>query len=411
MKFTKTTAAVIALSAFAGAAHAQSSVTLYGLVDAGVLYVNNKQISATVNPTHGGALVGLSQANSSRFGLKGVEDLGGGLKAIFTLESGFTTGTGASAQGGLLFGRQAFVGLSSNQYGTLTLGHQRSVVADMVGVLQSGDTWAGSGTNFGTPVMDVSNLNTTNRLNNAIRYQSPIYSGLQAGFLYSLGGQAGNFTGNQILEAALAYNNGPIVAGAGYTFTKNPYYASFGTVAGASVPGTTGTTASGNNMASPIWQGYASASSLQVATVGGSYAFGPANVGLVYTNTQFGGLGSVNPQGGKAAAGATGKATFNTGEINGTYNLTPALQLGAAYIYTHNSGASNAVDGAHYNQFNLGATYALSKRTSVYALGWYELASGTDSTGAKARAQLGSGSGASTTNKQVAAMVGMTQKF
>ena len=100
----------LALLGAAGAAHAQSSVTLYGIADAGFLFNNNVK---------GSKLYGLSSANSSRWGVQGTEDLGGGLKAFFTLENGYTLGTGALSQGGLEFGRKAFVGLKSDTYGAV----------------------------------------------------------------------------------------------------------------------------------------------------------------------------------------------------------------------------------------------------------------------------------------------------
>jgi len=102
-------------------------------------------------------------------------------------------------------------------------------------------------------------------------------------------------------------------------------------------------------------------------------------------------------------------ATFNSGEVNLKYMLNPALQLGAAYIYTHNSGA-DGFKGASYNQFNLGATYSLSTRTSVYALAYYETASGTDSTGNAAVADLYS-SAYSKSNRQAATIIGITERF
>src|ERR1700758_2108659 len=101
----------------AATAHAQSSVTLYGLIDAGITYTNNQHGQKNFQATSG-------DINGSRFGLRGAEDLGGGLKAIFTLENGFSIQNGQLGQGGRLFGRQAFVGLSSDSYGTLTVGRQ-----------------------------------------------------------------------------------------------------------------------------------------------------------------------------------------------------------------------------------------------------------------------------------------------
>src|SRR5260370_13155151 len=112
--------AALALSAGAVSApavvHAQSSVTLYGILDAGITYVNNTGGSHVVKFDDG-----VSYGN--RLGFKGVEDLGGGLKAVFVLESGFHLGNGTRAQGGAEFGRQAYVGVP-NQWGTISAGNQ-----------------------------------------------------------------------------------------------------------------------------------------------------------------------------------------------------------------------------------------------------------------------------------------------
>src|SRR5215472_696059 len=100
----KKTLMVAALTGvFASAAHAQSSVTLYGLIDAGITYTNNQGGHSAVQATSG-------TVNGSRWGLRGAEDLGGGLKAIFTLENGFSIMNGTAKQSSRMFGRQAFVG-------------------------------------------------------------------------------------------------------------------------------------------------------------------------------------------------------------------------------------------------------------------------------------------------------------
>lgn len=93
----------------ASAAQAQSSVVLYGVIDAGVSYVNHAAVtggSKSLFKYDDGV------AQGSRWGLKGNEDLGGGLSAIFVLENGFNSGTGTLGQGSRMFGRQAFVGLT-----------------------------------------------------------------------------------------------------------------------------------------------------------------------------------------------------------------------------------------------------------------------------------------------------------
>ncbi|WGS54135.1 porin [Paraburkholderia sp. D15] len=400
MKLNKASVVFLALGTLGGVAHAQSSVTLYGIVDTGILFNNN------VKEAH---LYALSQATSSRFGLKGSEDLGGGLSAIFTLENGYTTGTGALGQGGLLFGRKAFVGLSSKDLGTFTAGRQYSVSNDLTSTFASGADWAASGLGYGTRAGDVDNVDTSNRVQNSLKYVSPNYRGLQAGVMYSLGGVAGNFSQNSVFDAALAYTNGPLSLGAGYTFVKDPYYATYGNQGNSSTPSSAVTGAT-DNMNNKIYGGYASAGSQQIIVAGGSYAIGPATIGLLYSNTQFQNLGSVNAVGAIPGTKYTGgTATFNSGEVNLKYQVTPALQLAGAYIYTHNSGADN-VGSAKYNQFNLGATYALSKRTSFYAIGFFETASGIDSTGKAAVADL-NGSNYSGNNHQLAAIVGMTHRF
>lgn len=375
-----------------GSANAQSSVTLYGVADAGFLFNNNvkglKQYS-------------LSSGNegASRWGLTGVEDLGGGLKAIFVLESGYNIGNGTLGQSGTLFGRQAYVGVSSDAYGTVTAGRLYSVGYLAVGPLTAGDDWAASGLGYGAHAGDVDNMDTFNRIANAVRYQSASYNGLRFAGLYSLGGQAGQFSKNSVVDVAVTYANSSVKLGLGYTFTKDPNFATFGNQAGSST--------TGSNMTNPIFSGYATAGSQQIVAAGGTYALGPVTVGAIYTNTQFQNLGTVNV--GTPSLYKGGVATFNTGELNLKYNLSPALLLATSYSYTHNSGAGG-LGGAHYNQVNLGAIYSLSKRTSLYAIGFFETAAGTDSTGKKAVAAL-SGLSYSSTNRQVAATIGITHKF
>jgi predicted porin len=113
------TAIAIALAAGfgAGSVHAQSQVTVYGIVDVALAHMNNADAaghSVTREPSLTGSL-------PSRIGFRGSEDLGGGLSAVFTLESGFNPDVGTLGQGGRLFGRQAWVGLRGS-WGTLQLG-------------------------------------------------------------------------------------------------------------------------------------------------------------------------------------------------------------------------------------------------------------------------------------------------
>jgi predicted porin len=156
---------------------AQSSVTIYGLLDTGVAYVTHANAagnSVFKMPT-------ITGTTPSRIGFKGTEDLGGGLAAIFALESGFGVDTGASGQGNRLFGRQAFVGLKTN-YGTITVG--RMVNMTFVGNIKSDVIGASV---FSTGSLDSYIPNS--RSDNAIGYMNTI-NNVTFGGTYSLGRDA-----------------------------------------------------------------------------------------------------------------------------------------------------------------------------------------------------------------------------
>ncbi|RQS06324.1 porin [Burkholderia sp. Bp9002] len=383
----KSLLALVALGAFAGAAHAQSTVTLYGIIDEGFIFNNNAK---------GKHLYGLASGvmQGSRFGLRGAEDLGGGLKAVFVLENGFDVNTGALKQGGLEFGRQAYVGLSSG-FGTVTLGRQYDSVVDFVGPLEAGDQWGGY---IAAHPGDVDNFNNAYRVNNAIKYTSPTYNGFSFGGVYSFGGQAGQFAKNQVWSLGAGYNNGPLVLGVGYLNARTP--GNFGGMFN------NGSSASTTVASTPVYGAYAnSANTYQVIGAGGAYTFGAATIGATYSNTKFKGF---------SAGGFTNQtATFNNGEINFKYQLTPALILGAAYDYTQGSKIDNA-SAAKYHQGSLGVDYFLSKRTDVYVIGVYQHASGNtlDSKGNVVPATAAiNGLDQSSTSNQVAARVGIRHKF
>jgi predicted porin len=342
----------LSLLAAAGAAQAQNSVTLYGVIDESLTYVNH----ATTDGDH---LVALGNSSAgdlagTRFGMKGNEDLGGGLSAIFTLEGGFDPSTGKSQQGSSLFGRQSFVGLTSDQWGTLTLGKQYDPVVDFVQPL-TGDNYFGS--IFATPG-DVDNYDNSSRTTNAIKYASPTIAGFQAEAMYALGGVAGTTGSGQTWSVAAQYNNGPIGLAAGYWVADNAN-ASLGVRTGWG----TGATSTGTFDGDLINGGYASAKSIAVARVAGQYVFGPFTAGLSYSNAQYRADGS-------SLFASTEKYNSGSGFLN--YQLTPAILLGLGYTYLHSTGDTSAT----YHQGSLGADYSLSKRTDVYLIGAYQHASG-----------------------------------
>lgn len=178
-RFNAILSGIIALSATNAYAQA-SSVTLYGVVDAGIEYVNH------IGPA-GHDVVrmnNLSGSVPSRWGIRGVEDLGGGLKAVFALESGFSPDSGTSNQGGRMFGRQAWVGLNSSKWGQLSFGRQYTMTfwsmldSDMLGP-----------NTFGSASLDVYLPNA--RSDNTVAYKGT-FGGVTIGATYSLGRDAVN---------------------------------------------------------------------------------------------------------------------------------------------------------------------------------------------------------------------------
>jgi predicted porin len=147
---------------------------------------------------------------------------------------------------------------------------------------------------------------------------------------------------------------------------------------------------------------------LQVIGAGASYTFGAATIGATYSNTKFKGLGDTT-SGPAPLTGIAGTATLNNAEVNFRYQLTPALLLGAAYVFTKSSGVDGA-SSARYHQGALGVDYFLSKRTDIYMVGVYQKANGTDLTGNPAVASI-SQITPSSTDRQAALRFAIRHKF
>ncbi|BEU28448.1 porin [Paraburkholderia sp. 22B1P] len=382
---------LMSLAALAAAttAHAQSSVTLYGTIDTSITYVHNAQGNANLWALGNSSAGDLS---GTRWGIKGSEDLGSGLKAIFDLENGFDPSNGRLNQGGRLFGRQAFVGLSSDSLGTITLGRQYDPLIDLVQGITA-DNYFGSV--FAT-AGDVDNYDNSFRVDNAVKYTSPVWSGLQFELMYSLGGVAGSTGARQSYSAAVAYNNGPFSLAGGYFYAANSSAS-----AGPRDPSSGWNSTSDGTFDGPINSGYQTAHSLAIARVAGQYVAGPFTFGLGYSNAQY-------RHDASSAFGADEK--YNTGQGFVNYQATNALLVGIGYSYTKSSGDTSAT----YHQVSAGADYSLSKRTDVYLVGAYQHASGETGNGSggaiAAQASVGSyGYGGTSTQELVS--LGLRHKF
>ncbi|VVE16559.1 porin [Pandoraea cepalis] len=370
----KSLLAALVLASIGQIAHAQSSVTLYGILDAGIDFANNQGGASSTQ-----AVSGIIQG--SRWGVTGAEDLGGGTKAIFRLENGFDIMRGTLLQGGRMFGRAAYVGLTNPVYGTITIGRQNDFVADYLGPLVSVGQWGILFPHAG----DVDNTGIDFRISNSVKYQSISYSGLQFGGLFGFGNTAGDFQRNSVVTGGVKYDNGPVSFAVAYLRVKNPYTA---------VPEgvwTPANTVDGN-------YGIA-AGTYQVFGAGGRYRFGKAAVALEYTNTQFKDL---DPS---VGAGIGGKVTFHVAEIDGSYQLTPALLLGGGYNYTFGKVAATGAQ-PRYHEVNAILDYLLSVHTDLYVMAVWQKAAGD------ARyANLAPVISASSTDSQFVTRIGIRHTF
>jgi predicted porin len=358
MKKLSTAAACLCAATLTTAAHAQSSVTLYGLIDAGLAYVSNQKSGSG---GHNNFLQTSGNLSTSRWGLRGTEDLGGGYSAVFDLESGFNVANGKLNNGGDLFGRAAWVGLASRQYGTVTLGRQYDLLVDYVEPLSA--SGSGFGGNLAEHVFDNDNLSNDARLNNSVKFRSIDYHGFSFGAAYAFSNQAGGFSNNNAYSAGAGYTNGPLSLAVAYLQVNQPGGVS-------SNPNPNGAFSSSD--------GDAQLTGAKQRTLGAAahYAAGPALVGFAFTRTVLDDPHQVT-QGGSASTLNGALLTFNNYELNGRYALTPAFTLGGSYTFTQGHfDTASAQASPKWNQFMLQADYTLSRRTDVYLEGVYQHVSG-----------------------------------
>lgn len=183
------------LSAAAGAASAQTSLTIYGIVDAGLVYERGGMAGNVPKLTSG-------VQSGSRLGFKGREELGSGLTAKFVLESGFGIDNGMLGQGGLLFGRQAYAGLGG-RWGDVAFGRQYSphyLLLDEIDPFGTG--LAGNATNL---------MSTVTRMNNTIKFSTPAWSDLTGEIAYGFGEVPGSSAANRQIGASVGFLRGPLV--------------------------------------------------------------------------------------------------------------------------------------------------------------------------------------------------------
>ncbi|NML32303.1 porin [Paraburkholderia antibiotica] len=356
---------IAASVAMAGAeeVQAQNNVTLYGILSNGITFISNQGGQSNVRLDSG-----INQAN--RFGLRGTEELGGGLRAIFNLESVFNLSTGVAGNGGALFGRRAYAGIASERFGTVTLGRDFDFISDFISLYTNVVQFAPS-YSFHL-AYDVDRL-AGEPVNNMIKYRSPSKGGLVIGGMYGFSNVAGSFGGAP---------GKPRVLSAGFKFQPRqdaPY-----SFAGAytKVDG-----ARGSFALSAL-----DANSIATAAVGGRVSLGSVSLNGVYTYTN--------------ATSVTGAALVTQVYETGlSYEFSPFLNTGTGYAYIdQRTGKFRIVSAA------LG--YRLTKRTDVYLFGtWQHALAGAGPVGNFLVVTPGTANGYSSSGNQLAVQAGIRQVF
>ncbi|UEP24712.1 porin [Burkholderia ambifaria] len=309
-------ASCVAMIAYCSAAHAQSSVTLFGAVDVAFLYTSKTRDPAT--GLNDGKQFSMIDGGSSysQFGLIGSEDLGGAISAKFRLQSAFTANTGDLVHcNGNLFGCEAWVGLSGPA-GDIKIGLQFSPFflavydsdARNLSLFGSGAT-PYVGTVFGTGIFTP----------NAISYSSPVFEGFNISTLFSFGGKAGDFSAGRQYSASVRYHLG------GLTVTAALFSADGGGVTSTLVP--TDVEFTGRML-------------------GAGYQFGSLIAKISFVNYKVAG-------------------SFNNNVYSGgaSWLVTPTFDVnGGVWVVSDRSHTTN-----HSITVAIGSEYFLSKSTSLYA--------------------------------------------
>ena len=297
--------ALLALLAVAGtsAAMAQSSVTIYGRVNTSV---ERQKV--------GDAKLTAMQNNASRWGVRGSEDLGGGLKAGFQLESGFASDTGVAAS--QFFGRQSEVNLGGN-FGMLRLGNFISesyyATADYIS-MHNHDTGTSADVLYTYVMRDV----------NKMAYRLPAFGSFTAEGAVSLSEKAPG--AKNAYDLALNYGAGPLGLGLGYT---------------------------SNKAATGVFGGFAGEA--QQVALRGSYALGAFTLGAYYQYVTLDNINGTSTDAKRHAYRLAAMYAMGASEFHANFGRAEKIKAGG-----------NNLSGTAANQWTLGYNYNLSKRTKVY---------------------------------------------
>lgn len=355
MKFNKTLLAIATTMAFSAAAQAQqSSVTLYGNIDAGLGYSNISAPNETAR-SNIGATSGVSRPTV--FGIRGVEVLGDGNSVVFNLASQFNLANGSVSENSF-FGQQATVGVRNTTYGQVDIGRQTNMASKYFQSIDPFSTFygqAGMGAAFGT----TNNL----RYSNMLMYQTPSWNGLSGGIGYSF---------NTGLSSAYANNMTIVGPTNNYGTTNNPRALTLGVnyVNGPlQVAATYDQIMPANNV------GNGENSTPKAWVLGAAYDFKVVKASLAYGQTRSGAISGqlpaatsgINPnwaQGGVLYQDGYGANSYLVG-LSAPVNAVSRV-MGSWQLATPTGSANIAANGSQ-SVYSVGYEYDFSKRTTAYA--------------------------------------------
>ena len=322
----------LAVLAASGAAMAQSSVTLFGIVDANVGYVNHTAPDKLGNGGGKGYGLGNSGNATSRLGLRGTEDLGGGLKAGFWLEGAILNDVG----GGFDFKRESTVRLSGG-FGEVRLGRELTPTFrainkyDVFGAAGIGRYMGFQAWDFGGAGTDANRV----RASNMITYATPNFSGFNASVAYAFDEKTSpNYKAGRYAGGMVGYDNGPLSVTASYAQLL-------------------------------------STSESLTGSLGASYDFGVAKLTAMGTQTKYK----------DSPVFAGGSAKFNSYLIGLSAPVGGVGEVKAQYAFYDQKGYNTTNSSAKAHQFSLGYVHNLSKRTALYGNVAYLKNKGTSSLG------------------------------
>ena len=313
--------------------YAQSSVTIYGLIDTGYV-LETGGLAGKVSKLTSGI------SGGSRIGFKGTEDLGGGMSAVFLLEAGFNNDTGGVGQVSAsnptpLFGRQSYVGLNGG-FGSVLVGRQYTPqYLVMAAIDPFGTGYAGDAAN-----LMPNTGNAASRMDNTVKYLTPNFSGFTGEFAYGFGETAGSTKTASQIGAALGYANGPLTLKLGFHSRNND-------------------TATAQN------------STARNTLFGGMYDFGVAKLHAMYgidKGVNSSPLRNAGTVVGTSTVGLYGvpltPSTDSTDLLVGvTVPFGAVHNVMASYIHKNDKTSRNQ----DADQYAVGYRYSLSKRTDLYA--------------------------------------------